>query len=209
MRPSKREDIIEQALLVFEKRGFRGVGVDGLAKACGVSKTSIYNNFGSKEGLTLAVLRHREVTFESWIIGRVEARADRFEDQLLALFDALGEWFEVDGTSGAAALLALAEHPGPGHPIRQQACAEKRSLLAHITVLTRQAGFAAPDMVAGQIAILFEGAIAAAAAGVVADPATRAREAAAAVMKTARRSPGWIKLRAGVAKPAAARRNPG
>ena len=197
MRPSKREDIIRQALTVFEKRGFRGVGVNALAAECGVSKTSIYNNFGSKEGLAIAALRRRELAFETWLIRWVESRADSCEDQLLSLFDALADWCAQQGPHAGAPLVAPADHSGGESPLNRQAAAEKRALLAHIRVLCAQAAFARPDDVAAQIAVIFEGAHSAAATGVVSDPAEAGKRAAEAVIKSAERAPGWVSERAG------------
>jgi len=47
----KRFDIIEAAKTVFLKKGFELTSMDEIAKEAGVSKRTVYSNFGSKENL--------------------------------------------------------------------------------------------------------------------------------------------------------------
>ncbi|NGN64696.1 TetR/AcrR family transcriptional regulator [Streptomyces sp. A7024] len=51
----KREAILDAARRVFLREGF-GAGVDLLAAEAGVSKVTLYNHFGSKERLFMAVI---------------------------------------------------------------------------------------------------------------------------------------------------------
>ena len=45
-----RQKIIEAASRGFRKHGYAGIGVDGLAKAAGVTSGAFYSHFGSKDG---------------------------------------------------------------------------------------------------------------------------------------------------------------
>ncbi len=47
----KKEAIIQAALKLFRDKGYTNVSINELAAASGVSSVSIYNYFGSKEGL--------------------------------------------------------------------------------------------------------------------------------------------------------------
>ncbi|MHA6481677.1 TetR/AcrR family transcriptional regulator [Paenibacillus sp. strain BS8-2] len=47
----KKEAIIQSALELFREKGYRNVSINELAATSGVSTVSIYNYFGSKEGL--------------------------------------------------------------------------------------------------------------------------------------------------------------
>ena len=100
MRPSKRDELVQKALKVFYRNGFHATGMDMLVTETGVSKTSMYNHFRTKEDLILAVLRLRDEHFRNWLYRRMEERADTPRDQLIAMFDALEEWFEEPGFRG-------------------------------------------------------------------------------------------------------------
>ena len=53
-----RNTALEQAMLVFWDRGFEATGVDDLARAMGISTSSLYATFGGKEDLFHASLDH-------------------------------------------------------------------------------------------------------------------------------------------------------
>jgi TetR/AcrR family transcriptional regulator, transcriptional repressor for nem operon len=46
-----RERILDEAARLFRERGVRGVGVDALGEAAGLTHGSLYSQFGSKDGL--------------------------------------------------------------------------------------------------------------------------------------------------------------
>jgi AcrR family transcriptional regulator len=57
---AKREEILEHALDVIAREGFRGASVKELAQAAGLSQAGLLHYFGSKEELFLAILRKRD-----------------------------------------------------------------------------------------------------------------------------------------------------
>ena len=63
----KRSQILQAALQLFERHGFRRVSIADIASHARVSQVTIYNHFGSKESLIREVLR----TF-------LEARLERY-----------------------------------------------------------------------------------------------------------------------------------
>ncbi|MBV9844633.1 MAG: TetR/AcrR family transcriptional regulator [Kutzneria sp.] len=78
----KRRAIVEAALTVFLTDGF-DVSMDRVAAAAGVSKVTVYNHFGSKDNLFLAVisgrlgdaLRQAEGLVESHLVESADVRA--------------------------------------------------------------------------------------------------------------------------------------
>jgi TetR/AcrR family transcriptional regulator, copper-responsive repressor len=52
------EDVLEKAMLVFWRHGYEGASLGRLQAATGLTPPSIYNAFGSKEGLYEACLDH-------------------------------------------------------------------------------------------------------------------------------------------------------
>jgi TetR/AcrR family transcriptional regulator, copper-responsive repressor len=57
-RSFELEDVLEKAMIVFWRHGYEGASLGRLQKATGLTPPSIYNAFGSKEGLYEACLDH-------------------------------------------------------------------------------------------------------------------------------------------------------
>lgn len=178
MRATKREELIRKALEVFYRNGFHATGMDMLVRETGVSKTSMYKHFRTKEDLILAALRLRDENIRNWMVRRVEELATAPQDRLIAVFDWLGEWFKSPEFQGCMFIKASAEYQDPTHPIHAQSAEHKRLIADYFEDLARNAGLANPARVAGQILLLKEGAIIATAMGLQRDAASDARAAA-------------------------------
>ena len=55
-REFKKEDVVEKAMMAFWKDGWRDTTPQGLVAVTGLSRSSLYATFGSKQGLFLAAL---------------------------------------------------------------------------------------------------------------------------------------------------------
>lgn len=185
MRPNKRDELVRKALQVFYREGFHATGMDKLVVETGVSKTSMYKHFRTKEELILAVLRLRDQNFRNWFVRRIEDLANTPADQLIAAFDALGEWFREDNFRGCMFIKAGAEFQEADHPIHVQAAEHKRLLLDYLTDLANKAGAREPEKLACQLLLLKEGAIVTAVLLRSCDPAQDAREAAQVLLQNA------------------------
>jgi len=182
MRPSKRDELVREALKVFYRDGFHATGMDTLVARTGISKTTMFKHFRSKEELILAVLRLRDELFRNWLIRRMEELAPDPADRLLALFDVLEEWFAQPDFRGCMFIKASAEFQDADHPIHVQSAEHKRLLFQYMSGVTRAAGARNPDDLARQLLLLKEGAIIAAHMGYEDDPAGDARIAARALI---------------------------
>lgn len=178
MRPSKRDELVQKSLEAFYQNGFHATGMDLLVAKTGVSKTSMYKHFRTKEDLILAALRFRDETFRNWLFRRMETLADTPSGQLLALFDALGEWFEQSEFKGCMFIKASSEYQSADHPIHQQSADHKRLLERHLAKIAREAQMTNPDLLARQLLLLKEGAIVTAHLHHTEDPAADAKAAA-------------------------------
>ncbi len=185
MRPNKRDELVRKAMEVFYRDGFHATGMDKLVVETGVSKTSMYKHFRTKEDLILAVLRLRDESFRNRILRRVEQIADTPAGQLIATFDALKEWFEEDDFRGCMFLKAAAEYQDSTHPIHVQAAEHKRVMLEYLTSLARQSGVQAPERLARQVVLLQEGAIVSAVLLKNGSPAEDAKSAAQLLLEDA------------------------
>ncbi len=93
-RGLRRRHLIELATGLFSERGLEAASMDELAQRAGVSKPVIYDQFGSKEGLVVAVVDAMGIELNEVIMAAVAGRTDP-EDLLragsLAFFGFVGE----------------------------------------------------------------------------------------------------------------------
>jgi AcrR family transcriptional regulator len=162
--PSRRNQLVETALRLFYVHGFHATGIDKILAEAGVAKMTLYKHFRSKDELVLAALRRRDEDFRNWLMGAMERASSNPRERLLALFDALDDWFHeralnAFGFHGCAFIKAAAEYDAPDDPVHR-ACAEhKRLIVEYFRKLAAEAGAADPSALAEQLALLKEGAI--------------------------------------------------
>ncbi len=159
MSASKRDVLVQKALEVFYRNGFHATGMEMLVAETGVSKTSMYKHFRTKEDLILAALRLRDELFRNWLTRRVEELADSPRERLLAMFDALGEWFDQTDFNSCMFIKAASEYPEADHPIHATAAEHKRLVRHYLVDLARKAGAADPADLARRLLLVKEGAI--------------------------------------------------
>ncbi|WP_327111383.1 TetR/AcrR family transcriptional regulator [Streptomyces sp. NBC_01341] len=151
-----RERLLEAADELFYREGVQTVGIDRVIEHAGVAKASLYNTFGNKEGLVCAYLDHRSVRIRDRIT-RTLTRFRTPREQLLGVFDAQGEAFTETGYNGCAFARATAEAPEDSS-IRRAAESNRTWLRDLLTALATESGYAAPEEVARQLHLLYDGA---------------------------------------------------
>ncbi len=180
--PSPRERVLAAAYELFSRRGIRAVGTDEVIVRAGVARATLYRHFATKNDLVLAVLERRE---EVWTRGLIEEqsrqRGNTPEEQLLAIFDVMHDWFQLrDGYEGCSFINVLLE-VGPDHPAGQ-ACIVH---IDHVRDIVRRRAVAADltdvEEFASSWHILMKGAIILAAVGDL-NAALRARKMARALI---------------------------
>ena len=111
--------VLEQALEVFWRHGYQSTTTRDLEAALGLSQSSIYNTFGSKEGLLSAALDRYEALVDRDVLGPLEA-----SDRGLAAVDeflvALGHWVTHGGRRGCMLINMMAEDGGTTIAIRDR-----------------------------------------------------------------------------------------
>lgn len=182
MRPSKRDELVRKSLDIFYRNGFHATGMDMLASETGISKTSMYKYFRTKEELILAVLRLRDENFRNTLVRRIEAIGKTPREKMLALFDVLGAWFAEDGFQSCMFIKASAEYQDADDPIHAQSALNKRLIFSYLLDLAERAGASDPGLLARQLSILKEGAIVTAHFGNTQDPAGDAKSVAKALV---------------------------
>src|SRR6266566_8134567 len=162
---SARERILDASYELFSQRGIRAVGVNEVTERAGVAIATLYRHFPSKDKLVLAFLDLRE---QRWTKDFVEAGAIRRgsnpEEQLLAIFDVLDEWFHRDDFEAGSFIKVLLEL-GPNNPAGGASVRHLEQLRAIARHLAEEAGLRDTDSFAHSWHILIQGSIVVAAEG--------------------------------------------
>jgi len=179
------EHILDVASDLFYRQGIRAVGVDAIVARAGIAKMTLYQHFRSKEELILAFLRRRDERWRSWLRSAVGRRAGAPKERLLAIFDALEEWFTSPEFRGCAFINTAIEIADPGHPAHRVALEHKQLLQAYIAALAREAGVNDAETLSRRLLLLVEGAIVTAQVGTDPAPAQQAHQAAEVLIASA------------------------
>ncbi|MGH3611228.1 MAG: TetR/AcrR family transcriptional regulator [Pseudonocardia sp.] len=176
--------VLDAAERLFYAGGVQAVGIDAIVAEAGVATKTLYTHFGSKDGLVEAYLRRRDRRWLSWLADRTE-RAAPGRDRILAVFDALGEWFAEPGFNGCAFINVAGElHDSPAaRAVARDHQVALRTMLRTIAAGTDTIG---PESLADRLMLLVEGAIVTAHVEGDERAATRARSAAAALVDCGR-----------------------
>jgi AcrR family transcriptional regulator len=152
--------LVRVAMRLFYEHGINAVGLDWVLADAGVSKTTFYKHFTSKDELVVRALQARD----EWEMGawREAVRllvGDAPERQLIGLIDVLDILFNEPSFLGCQFINAAAEFPNPDDAIHRAAAAHKRANWSWVRDLAEAAGVADPDLFADHYTVLFEGAL--------------------------------------------------
>ncbi|MER6459231.1 TetR/AcrR family transcriptional regulator [Streptomyces sp. NPDC048409] len=159
-RKTKSEErILTAAAELFYANGLRGVGVDQVIAASGVSKSTLYAHFRTKEELVAAYLRRTDDSWTAQLRAAAERAGDDPAERLVGLFDALTDAFDRHGFFGCPFVSAAveAELDSEARAVTVRHTRRRQEWLAE---LSRQAGAGDPDGLARGIGLLVDGALA-------------------------------------------------
>ena len=136
-----RERLVAAAIELFYRHGFGDVGLDQIIAAAGVTKSTFYKHFESKDEIMVAAVERRdEWESQAWARAMQKLAGDDPAGQLLALFDILDIWFNDPDYHGCMFMNAAAEFPNPHAPVHQAAMAHRRRTRDYFRDLARRAG---------------------------------------------------------------------
>lgn len=168
---------------LFYREGIRATGVDRIVEVSGVSKTSLYRVFQSKDELIAAYAEAHDQRFWDKWNKAAEAHQDSPLDQINAALDDVAESIARPAYRGCPMINLAVEIPDETHPARIMASANKMRLKTELERLAAQLSVANPGWIAEQIMLLVNGAYA---SGSI-DPRSVSRErlksAAAAIIR--------------------------
>ncbi len=177
---SARERILATASDLFYREGIRAIGVDTIVERSGVSKTSLYRQFESKDALIAAVAAEQDRLFWVWW-DRIEKQHAKDPRALLdALLSEIARRIGRPAYRGCPFLNLATEFPDDNHPGRVVARGNKEEMRARLVVILGKLGAGDPNRVASQIALIINGAYV---TGLMAEPAHLRRDIVDAAMK--------------------------
>lgn len=153
-----RDRLLETAIDLFYTHGFHAVGLDRVIAETGVTKTTFYKHFESKDDLVAAAITRREEwERHAWSRAVREQGGPTPRGQLLALFDVIDVWFNDPSFHGCLFINAAVEFADPRDPVHVVAATYKRRARDGWRELAAAAGAADPDTFADLYATLVEG----------------------------------------------------
>jgi AcrR family transcriptional regulator len=150
--------LLDAATEAFYADGIRAIGVDTITERAGVSKPTLYAQFGSKENLVAAVLERRSTLRQQSLTDYLAASGAVGAERVLAVFDWTAEVFSREGLRGCAFLNTAAELPDPHHPARVVVAAYKDWLKGTLTKLVAEAGIDDDGTLGETLLMLLDGA---------------------------------------------------
>ncbi len=192
-RQSPEQRLLEAGRRLFCREGIHATGIARVLAEAGVSRKTLYERFGSKENLILAVLEHEGALWRAWFEAGVRDLEGSARERLLGVFDLLGAWFADPDFFGCAFINAVAEHDKSEAPLA--GVAERHRDLTNRALLPLIEGAGVEDAaeLMHQLGLVIDGAIVT--AMVTRDPgaAARARAIAASLLDAhGVRSPGKV-----------------
>jgi AcrR family transcriptional regulator len=159
MADGTREQLIECALRLFYRDGFRNVGLDVILAAVGISKTAFYKHFESKDALMLAALEAQHERLETTLRDMLRKQAGRAaKDQLRALFDVVEQIADSEDFQGCIFINVALEVPRPHDPAHRAAARNKQAIGDLVHEIAERAGAAAPELLAQELCMIMDGA---------------------------------------------------
>lgn len=144
--------LLDTAEELFYGRGIGAVGVDLVADEADVTKRTLYQRFGSKDGLVAAYLQRRAHRWQSQVLAAVSQADDR-AGRLDAVFTVGGQW-RATNTRGCAFLNAWSELGSiSGDRTGKVVAAEKEWMRDLFRAIVDD------DETAEQVHLLYEGAL--------------------------------------------------
>jgi AcrR family transcriptional regulator len=106
-----RSVALQQAMKLFWERGYEGASFDELTAAMGISASSFYNSFGSKERLYQEATETYRTSAGKWFAGELNADTDTRTAFHRLLTAAAREFTRTDRPTGCMISLACTQVP--------------------------------------------------------------------------------------------------
>jgi len=156
--PTARERLIDAVCELFYRDGVRAVGVDTVAERSGVSKSSLYRTFASKDELIAAFAEDQNRRYWEWWDQTIQAHQGAPRRQIEALFAGVAQQIGQPNFRGCPFINLAAELADPQHPARAITCGNKQEVRARLRRLSRELGAREPERLGDRLSLLMDGA---------------------------------------------------
>lgn len=164
LTPAARR-ILDAASELFYRRGITSVGVELVAERAGTTKKTIYDRFGSKDGLVVAYLEARARRWQTHVTRHLDGATGSTADRAVAVLDALETWLE-SADRGCGFVNAYAELSTSSEGATVVIRAEKQWMRDLYARVLREGGVVDDSgWLARQLALVLEGAVVESTAG--------------------------------------------
>jgi AcrR family transcriptional regulator len=154
---SARDRILETAIRLFYRDGFRAVGIDTIIAEAGVAKMSLYRHFPSKDDLIVAYLEESNRRYWEWLDAEIAGIQDPSE-RLVGMLKAIEKLATSPECLGCTFQGTAAEFPDRDHPGHQVALSHKNTVRERLIAVASEAGLKDPDALGDQLLLLTDGA---------------------------------------------------
>lgn len=151
------QHILECAHALFYEHGYRATGVEAVAEACGITKATLYHHFKNKAALVQAVLTYAHDMYTAECKTLWDSIPSP-EKKLVALFDAMAEFFIQPDCFGCPFINAAAEYSDPNSEERKICASYFAFIQDHMEQYAKQAKLSQPKRIAEQLVGLITGA---------------------------------------------------
>ncbi|TAL39990.1 MAG: TetR/AcrR family transcriptional regulator [Spirochaetes bacterium] len=134
MKEQKHHRILEAAEHLIARFGMRKTGVDEIARAARVAKGTLYNYYGSKEGIVRELIREKIRRFDE----RLEGVFREFSDPVEKIRSVVHEHFRFLCANPGLTVLALDDSP-EGEALTGELDGREKSLISRLVGEARQA----------------------------------------------------------------------
>ena len=159
-RPSPaRERLIDTATRLFYEEGIHAVGVDRVIAEAGVTRATLYKQFGGKENLVLAYLANEDEMLRAMFAAAGAAAGTDPDELLSAVVDGIAADIRDRHTRGCPFINAAAEYPDGAGAVRQLIGEHREWFRATLQTVAESAGLTDPADVAASLVLLRDAAL--------------------------------------------------
>ena len=142
----------------FHECGITATGVAELSRAAGVSKRTLYQRFGSKDGLVTAAYESLDLPVYRMLTSAIDAELTDPRGQLDAFFAQLEPILGSPDFRGCPFTNAASELPDASHPAHAVVRRHKERLRRWLRTRAKAAGARDPGALSRQLMLIFAGA---------------------------------------------------
>jgi AcrR family transcriptional regulator len=163
-RARPRERIVDTATRLFYEVGIQATAIDRIIAEADVAPMTLYRHFGGRDQLVAATLERWSDQWLDWLRREVDRGSQEPGARLEGLWNALEKWFTSEGFRGSYVANAASELRGRhDHPAQRVIAKHQRTFRGLLEDLVQRSDAVEVTVVASELQVLIDGAIAVAA----------------------------------------------